>query len=418
MRYLYSVLFYLAMPFIFLRLLWRSRRNPLYRKRLRERLGFCPHRLHQCIWVHAVSLGETIAAVPLIKALKTAYPGIPILVTNMTLTGSLRVQAALGDSVLHAYIPYDLPDAVARFIDRVNPNIVVIMETELWPNLFAACKKRAIPLIVTNARMSAQSAKGYQRITSLVHDMFTAITMLAVQAEPDAARFVELGMPRERISVTGNLKFDLEISPDVAVKGEVLRERLGQKRLIWVAASTHSGEDEMMLAAHRIVQANIPHALLILVPRHPERFDSVASMIVEHGFKLLRHSQAVQCSSDITVYLGDTMGEMMLMYAASDVACVAGSFVPVGGHNIIEPAALHKPVMTGPYLFNFAEISQLMLAANGMVKVDNTEQLAQAVIQFFADEKYRQQVGNNAFSVVAKNRGALQRQVNLITPFL
>ncbi|EKD54243.1 MAG: hypothetical protein ACD_60C00105G0001 [uncultured bacterium] len=414
MRYLYSLLFYLALPFIFLRLLWRSRKNPLYRKRLAERLGFCPHRLNQCIWVHAVSLGETIAAHPLIKALKIKYPHIPILVTNMTLTGSVRVAASLGDSVLNAYIPYDVPDAVARFIDRVHPKILVIMETELWPNLFAACKKRNIPIVLTNARLSNQSAKGYHRIKPLVSDMLTAITVLSAQAEPDASRFIELGMEKNRVKMTGSLKFDLEILPEVITKGKALRNQLGDTRLIWVAASTHNGEEEIILAAHRIIHQKLPNVLLILVPRHPERFDDVAKKIKEQGFHLVRRSEKNPCSENTAVYLGDTMGEMLLMYAASDVTFVGGSFVPIGGHNVIEPAALHKPVITGPYLFNFAEVSDLMLAANGMIKVEDAEQLSEKVIHFFMDEETRKKTGDNAFQVVEKNRGALKRQVDLI----
>jgi len=414
LRYLYSLLFYLALPFIFLRLLWRSRKNPLYRKRLAERLGFCPHRLNQCIWVHAVSLGETIAAHPLIKALKIKYPHIPILVTNMTLTGSVRVAASLGDSVLNAYIPYDVPDAVARFIDRVHPKILVIMETELWPNLFAACKKRNIPIVLTNARLSNQSAKGYHRIKPLVSDMLTAITVLSAQAEPDASRFIELGMEKNRVKMTGSLKFDLEILPEVITKGKALRNQLGDTRLIWVAASTHNGEEEIILAAHRIIHQKLPNVLLILVPRHPERFDDVAKKIKEQGFHLVRRSEKNPCSENTAVYLGDTMGEMLLMYAASDVTFVGGSFVPIGGHNVIEPAALHKPVITGPYLFNFAEVSDLMLAANGMIKVEDAEQLSEKVIHFFMDEETRKKTGDNAFQVVEKNRGALKRQVDLI----
>lgn len=414
MRYLYSILFYFALPFVFLRLLWRSRHSPLYRQRWLERLGFYSIRLDQCIWVHAVSLGETIAATPLIKKLKDKYPQSTILVTNMTPTGSSRVKAVFGKSVYNAYIPYDLPDAWSRFFNKIHPQVLVVIETELWPNLFAACKERNIPIVVTNARLSEKSAQGYRKIASLTQEMLNAITTLSAQAQSDADRFIQLGMPKERLHITGSLKFDLELPSELAIKGENLRKTLGNDRLIWLAASTHPGEDEIMLDAHRRVRQKFPQALLILVPRHPERFDSVAALVSEKGFTMVRRSQESSCTDDTAVFLGDSVGEMMVMYSACDVACVAGSFVPAGGHNVIEPAALHKPVVTGPSLFNFADITQSMLAAEGMVKVQNTAGLADALLKFFEDPAYREKTGENIYKVVEKNRGALQRQLDLI----
>lgn len=418
MRYLYSVLFYLALPFLFIRLLWRSRRAPGYRKRLLERLGFTPCKLDQCIWIHVVSVGETIAAIPLIKALKKSYPYLPILVTNMTPTGSARVKAALGETVLNAYIPYDLPDAAARFLDRVNPVVAVIVETELWPNLFVACKKRDIPVVVTNARLSEKSAQGYQRIASLTREIFSAINILSAQAQPDAERFIALGMPRERVSVTGNIKFDLELPDDLMLKSQVLRAQLGNERFIWIAASTHPSEEEIILAAHSLVREHIPDALLILVPRHPERFDAIADLVEKEFFTLARRSRSDMCQANTSVYLADTMGEMMLMYSVSDVAFVAGSFAPIGGHNMLEPAALQKPIITGPELFNFAEISELMLEAKGMVRVHDAGTLARTIVAFFNDQAYRQQTGENAYQVVEKNRGSLKRQLSLISQMI
>jgi len=418
LRYLYTFLFYLALPFLFLRLLWRSRNAPLYRQRWAERLGFCPFRLKKSIWVHAVSLGETIAAIPLIKALKEKYPQFPILVTNMTPTGSARVKAAFGHTVFNAYIPYDLPDCLMRFFKKIHPQVLIVMETELWPNLFAACENYEVPIIVTNARLSEQSAKGYKKIHSLTRQIFSAITILAAQGQADANRFIALGMPTERVHVTGSLKFDLQLPQDLLKKGEELRNSFGGHRLIWLAASTHPGEDEIMLVAHQLIRARFPNALLILVPRHPERFDSVAALITEKGMRVARRSQKMACDEDTAVYLADTMGEMLLLFSACDVACVAGSFVPVGGHNVIEPAALSKPIITGPYLFNFAEITDLMLQAQGMVKANNETELAQQVLKFFEDPGYRETVGKNAHTVVEKNRGALQRQLNLIAASL
>ncbi len=414
MRYLYRVLFYLVIPFVFLRLLWRARFSRTYPYRFAERLGFCPHRLSDCIWVHAVSLGETIAAVPLIKGLQKRYPGKPILVTNMTATGLARVAAVFGDSVKSACIPYDLVGAVNRFLGRVNPQVAVIMETELWPELLAACKKRGIPVVIANARLSEKSANGYRRVLPLVREMFTAIHRLAVHAQPDAERFIALGMPRERVTVTGSLKYDLDIAPTVAAAGAALREQLGQHRFVWIAASTHPSEETVMLAAHAVLREKIPNALLILVPRHPERFDAVAAEIIEKKFSLVRRSEKTLCDTTTSVYLADSVGEMLLLYAASDVACVAGSFAQVGGHNMIEPAALSKPILTGPCLFNFAEISADMLQAGAMQQVENAKELAAALIQFAEDPALCVATGKKALDVVIKNRGSLQKQLTII----
>lgn len=414
MRYLYTVLFYLALPFFFLRLLWRSRKNPAYRHRWEERLGFSPQQLKNCIWVHAVSVGETIAAIPLIKALKKEFPDLPLLVTNMTPTGAVRTKAAFGDTVLQAYIPYDLPDAVARFLERIHPSILIVMETELWPNLYHECKKRNIPILLANARLSEKSARGYQMITPLTRDIFSSIRIVASQAKADAERFILLGMPKDRVQILGNLKFDLELPADLENKSEILRSELGKKRFIWIAASTHQGEEEIIFEAHRLIRLQIPDALLILSPRHPERFDTVAALATQFKFSIARRSLHEKPKADTAVYLGDTMGELLLMYSAADVAFVAGSFAAIGGHNMLEPAALGKPIITGPQLFNFAEISELLFQAEGMVKVNDAKELAAAVIRFFQDEKYWENTGKNAKKVVEANRGAVKKHVELV----
>lgn len=406
------------MPFVFLRLLWRSRKNRKYRERWGERLGFCPHDLKQCIWVHAVSVGETLAALPLIKAIKKDFPTYPVVVTNMTVTGGERVKAAFGDKVLQAYIPYDLPDAVERFLKKINPAIAVVMETELWPNLFAACKKNNIPVVVANARLSEKSANGYQVIRKVTQIMFAAISKLAVQSPADAKRFIDLGMPKEKVEIVGNIKFDVELPDDLSSKSKKLRTELGENRLIWIAASTHPTEEEIVLAAHQKVLDHDPSALLILVPRHPERFDAVATLIQQTGFKIARRSAKDKCASDTQVYLADTMGELLLMYAVCDVAFVAGSFAPVGGHNMLEAAVLAKPIVMGPQLFNFAEASQMLLTASGMVIVKNANELANDIISLFSDEKTRKKRGENALKVLEANRGSLKKQMNLITQFI
>jgi 3-deoxy-D-manno-octulosonic-acid transferase len=414
LRHLYTVLFYLFLPFIFLRLLWRSRRSTAYRKRWAERLGFCPYRLEKSIWIHAASVGETLAAIPLVKAIKVRYPDMPIVMTNMTITGAARVKAAFDDSVMQVYIPYDVPSAIQRFIDRVNPVMALILETELWPNLFYVCKKNHIPIVVANARLSEKSNVGYQRIASMTREMLLAIHAMAVQTEVEANRFIALGLPAERVVVTGNIKFDIEVPADLTEKSAVLRTYLGSDRFIWVAASTHATEEEIVLAAHKRILEKYPSALLILVPRHPERFDTVAQLVLQQGFQFVRRSQDVSYTPATQVYLADTMGEMLLMYAVCDVAFVAGSFAPIGGHNMLEAAVLGKPIVTGPCLFNFSEISASLISAQGMVMVQNQHELADEVVRLFQQPAYRTVCGEHARHFVEANRGALTKQLHMV----
>jgi 3-deoxy-D-manno-octulosonic-acid transferase len=412
----------LALPFIFLRLLWRSRRIPENRKNWLERLGFCPFQLEKSIWVHAVSVGETIAAVPLIKALKKEYPSIPIVVTTMTVTGAARVKAIFGDDVFHVFIPYDLPGAITRFLKYIHPQILIILETELWPNLFATCKRHSVPIVITNARLSEKSMRGYQKISSLTRGMLSAVNALAAQANADAERFMALGMPKNKITITGNIKFDLEVPSDLIKRSAELYSQLQSdplmQRPVWIAASTHAGEESIILQAHRLVKTKHPTALLILVPRHPNRFIEVAALCEQQGFKIARRSESKSHPQDKEIYLCDTMGELLLMYSVADVAFVGGSLVSVGGHNMLEPAALHKPILTGPVLFNFAEISELLLKANAMFIAKNAEELAEYVNQLFTDPSESKQVGERAYHVVEKNRGALLKQVECINQII
>ncbi len=413
-RYLYSILFYCVLPFAFLRLLWRSGPQPAYRQGWNERMGFYQDRLDKSIWVHAVSLGETIAATPLIEALIKAYPGLSIVVTNMTITGSERTRLTFGDSVLQRYIPYDVPCAVNRFLSAFKPVIGVIMETELWPNLMAGCHQKNIPVVIANARLSHQSAKRYGRVSLITREMLSSLSYIAAQDSPAMERFIALGIDPKKISVTGNLKFDLELPADLSAKTDKLRLEMGSDRLIWVAASTHPTEEEIILAAHAQVLEKNPHSLLILVPRHPERFDLMAALIEQEGFKMARRSHGDLCLFDTQVYLGDTMGELLSLYAVANVAFVAGSFAQIGGHNMLEPAALHKPVLTGPVLFNFAEISQWMIQAKGMVVVHSADELSVTVNGLLSDPVAREAMGECAYSVIEKNRGALKKQLDII----
>lgn len=414
MRFFYTLLFYLALPLLFLRLYWRSRRLPEYRLQWKQRLGYVNFRVNHAIWIHAVSLGETIAAIPLVKALQQTYPSVPIVMTNMTPTGAARVKAVFGETVHQSYVPYDLPRFLLRFVKRINPKVLVVMETELWPNLFAVCREQHVPIIVANARLSERSSKGYARIPSLNRAMFAAIHRLAAQSETDANRFAALGLPREKIVVSGNIKFDLVVPDDLTIKAEQLRHVLGKERSIWIAASTHAGEELLLLAVHRALLQHLPSLLLVLVPRHPDRFDDVASLLQKERLSYARRSLNQTVDATTQVYLGDTLGELMTMYAVADIAFVGGSLVKVGGHNMLEPAALHKPILTGPHLYHFVDISQQLFLAKGMQVVQHPEALQKALLALFNDEDARRRMGENAYNVVAQNRGALQCQLGLV----
>lgn len=416
-RIFYTLLFYLVTPLVLLRLLIRSRKAPAYRRRWKERFGFVPAlKADKVIWVHSVSVGETLAAVPLIKQLQQRYPKAQLVVTTMTPTGSERVKASFGDSVYHAYAPYDLPDVVARFLRRVKPNLLVIMETELWPNLIAGCARRNIPVVVANARLSGKSAQGYQRVAGLTTSLLSNVSKIAAQHQEDGNRFVELGLPPEKLSVTGNIKFDLELGSELIEKAESLKTqwRGGSERPVWLVASTHSGEDEQILTAFRQVLTRHPSLLLVLVPRHPERFNDVAQLCGERGFTLVRRSEGAAPQASDQILLGDTMGELLAFCGASDIVFMGGSLVPVGGHNLIEPAAWSAPVLSGPHLFNFAEASRLLLAADGMQICENSEQLAEKLEALLSNPARCEQMGLAAKEVAEQNRGALSRLLTVI----
>jgi len=413
--FFYTACFYSVLPWIFLRLLWRSRQQSGYRKNWAERLGYCPFKLKACIWVHVVSMGETIAAAPLIRALKQAYPQWPVVITNMTPTGRAQVVKLFGEDTLKCYIPYDIPFAVNTFLNRIQPKIAIILETELWPNTILACARRKIPLLILNARLSEKSQRGYQRILPLTKKILSAITHIGAQASYDADRFVTLGLPVDKITVTGNLKFDL-VLPNIEI--QTLHKNFGLRSHIWIAASTHPGEEDIILEAHREILKKYPEALLILVPRHPDRFPSVFSNVQASGFSVIKRSQRLNCEDNIQVYLGDTMGELLYMYAVSQVAFIGGSLIERGGHNMLEAAALKKPVLSGPSVYNFTEVSQLLLQAGGMQIVTNTKALVASILNFFDHPDIQKNTGEKAYQVFIQNKGALEKQLKLIKDFL
>ncbi|WP_020647980.1 lipid IV(A) 3-deoxy-D-manno-octulosonic acid transferase [Solimonas variicoloris] len=423
MRALYTVLLYLLTPFVLLRLLWRSRELQAYRQRWGERFGFvAPPPEPIAVWVHAVSVGETLAALPLIRALVARHGEGRVWVTTTTPTGSERVRSALGAQVRHSYAPYDLPDVVARFLARVRPAKVVVMETELWPNLLRATAARGIALTIANARLSPRSLRGYSRVAGFARATLADVAHIAAQSEADAQRFRALGAPEARVSVMGNIKFDQTIPEAQLALGAWLRERCSGRpagtRSIWIAASTHEGEDEILLAAHRELLRTDAQALLMLVPRHPQRFDAVGRLAEKSGFSVQRRSAlgAPGAEGDVLtaqVLLGDSMGEMYAYFAAADVAFVGGSLVPVGGHNVLEPAALGLPVLFGPHMHNFVQARDLLLDAQGGIQI-SANSLPESLRVLLRDERRRHEIGDAGRRVVDANRGALQRLLQQI----
>jgi 3-deoxy-D-manno-octulosonic-acid transferase len=412
MRFAYTVLLYLLAPFVLLRLLWRSRELAAYRQRIGERFGFV-ERVPQgvAVWVHAVSVGETVAALPLIEALLTRHGEQEVWVTTMTPTGSARVLSALGDRVRHSYIPYDLPGAVARFLDRAQPRQVVVMETELWPNLFQAVRRRGLNLVLANARLSPRSFRGYSRIKRAVSEVLADCTIVAAQSDADAERFRTLGA--QRVTVMGNIKFDLAVPDDKVRAGRSLRQGFGTSRPVWIAASTHEGEDEQILAAHQVLLETMPEAALILVPRHPQRFDSTFRLAGKTGLAVQRRT-AFDSGKPAQILVGDSMGEMFVYFGAADVAFVGGSLARVGGHNVLEPAAIGLPVLFGPHMFNFLPARELLLQSGAAIEIVDANALADALIDLLGTPLRAQQMGQAGRQAVEANRGALVRLLQLL----
>lgn len=410
-RTLYSLILHLALPIIFLRLLWRAWRAPAYGQRIGERFAVgLPAFRQGGIWIHAVSLGESIAAAPLIRELLEHHPALPITVTCMTPTGSERIQALFGARIQHCYLPYDLPWACARFLDRLQPKLAVIMETELWPNHIHACHQRGIPVALANARLSERSARGYARFARLTAPMLAELDLIAVQTEVEAERFRQLGARPGCVEVTGSIKFDLSVAAELPKRAAELRTAWGaQERPVWIAASTHAGEDEVMLAAHRRLLDERPNALLILVPRHPERFTQVFELCQREGFACVRRSTGEAVGEAVQVLVGDTLGELLFLYALADLALVGGSLVANGGHNLLEPAALGKPLLAGPHLFNFLEIAAQLREAGDLLEVADAGQLHAALSLLFADPAEAQRRAEAGLGVLRANQGALAR---------
>jgi len=419
LRILYLLLSHLVAPIVIAIEGWRELRNPAQRGRVKQRLGFVPAQPRPgCLWIHAVSVGEVQAAAALVREIRQRVPGLDIVLTTVTATGAERARTIFGWEVHHCYLPYDLPGPVGRFLDRIRPCAVVVLETEIWPTLYRAIGRRGLPLVIASARISGRSVNRYRRVASLVRDSLGGDVWIGAQTETDAARFRALGAPADRVRVTGNVKFDLEIPAAVIAAGREFRSRSAAGRPVWIAGSTHEGEEAAALAAHAVVRARHPSALLVLVPRHPQRFDAVRALLARGGHPHAERSRGALPADGDEVFLVDTIGELQMFYAAADAAFVGGSLVPVGGHSLLEPALLGLPVISGPWTQNAPEVAELLARAGALTTVRDHGALARRVIECLDDPARARADGEQGRAAVAANRGAVLRVAEMVLPTL
>jgi 3-deoxy-D-manno-octulosonic-acid transferase len=421
MRHVYSALFTCLLPLIILRMLWRSRLAPAYRRRLGERLAWFPPLVdggeadRPLVWIHAVSLGETLAARPLIDALLAGQPSHRLLVTTTTPTGSERIRALFGDRVHHVYAPWDTPGAVRRFLRRCRPKVLVLMETELWPNLLHYCQRDGCRVILANARLSARSAAGYARVGALTRPMMHNLDAVAAQSAADGERFVELGLASERLAICGSIKFDVSLDEALRDRAAALRQRWNlEARPVCLVASTHRGEDAIAVDLYQRLRRVHGSALLLLAPRHPERFDEVVRLCRDAGLAVQRRSEGGDLQADTQVLVIDTLGELLLLFGIADIAVIGGSFIPNGGHNPLEAAVWGVPVLTGPSMFNFADVTERLAAAGALEQVRDADALAHTACALVSDQEERLRRGRAGQRVVEESRGALPRIAALI----
>lgn len=418
-RFIYTVTMYLLTPVILYRLAIRGLRYPEYFQRWQERFGFFHDpKIRDSIWIHAVSMGEVNAAMPLIDALMKRYADTPFVITTVTPTGSERVRRVYGERVFNVYLPYDLPASIRRFLERVRPRLAVVMETEIWPNLFSECQARSIPLIVANARLSEKSFRGYGPVRPLAKSALASARYVAAQSATDAGRLRDLGAEPERLGIFGNLKYDMSVPSELGAQACQMRADWGARRPVWIAASTHEGEEEAVLEAHAAVLHRFPDALLLLVPRHPERFKPVVQECREAGFATHTRSEDRMAASDTQCFVIDTLGELLRFYAAADVAFVGGSLVPIGGHNVLEPAALSVPVVVGPQTFNFVEITASLIDAGAALRIADTDELGATVIELLADAPLRKRLGAAARAAFEREQGGVLRTLEIVARVL
>jgi 3-deoxy-D-manno-octulosonic-acid transferase len=415
MRWLYTLLIYLITPLVLLLLVIRGRHNRDWLKRWPERFGwFEPPEKIGGIVVHAVSVGEVNAASTLVKSLPIKFPELPVCLTTFTPTGSDRIRNLFGDEVFHVYVPFDINGAVKRFFDRVQPQLLIIMETEIWPNLYFEARRRGVPVMIANARISEQSFRGYRRIRWISAAALSQVSSIAAQSDLDAERLIEIGAEEARLEVTGNLKFDVLLPPSLLEQGETLKQSWGSERPVLLAGSTHEGDEKPVLEAFKRLLSQFPQALLVVVPRHPERFGRAAELARAHELTVCLHSAGIACPPSAQCLVVDAMGELLGYYAACDVAFVGGSLDLVGGHNALEPAALGKPVLLGPHTFNFKDITKQLLDSGAAIRVQNARELEEAVSRLFMQPDLRNQMGCSGKELVKRGRGALERTLNIM----
>lgn len=416
-RALYTLLAHLLLPLVLARLAWQGMRQPAYWRRWSERFGFptVDGSMQGAIWFHAVSVGEANSAVPLVARMREAHPELPVLISTVTSTGAESVRRQLDGVASHRYVPYDLPWAVSGFLKRVRPRVLVLMEAELWPNVLRGCARRGVPVVLVNARISEKSFRRYRRLSWLSQPMLHNVTSVAAQSKQNADRLIALGMEAARVTVSGNIKFDLELPTDLKARAQATRALLGLDRPVWIAASTHPGEEAAVLEAHRLVLGHRADCLLLLAPRHPQRFAEVEALIKERGLRCAQRSAGKTAAPQDQVFLLDSLGELLEFYAAADLAFVGGSLENLGGHNMLEAAAVGIPVLSGPYVSNVAEISRLLREAGAAQVVQDSNELARSVMVLLSNPSLRQEWGRRGQRVVEENRGAADYVTALIT---
>jgi len=419
MRFIYSFLIVLSSPLLLLYFAFRGLRDRAYLKRWHERFGFIPaDDRRDGIWIHAASVGEFNAASPLIRNLLKRHPDIPLMITTLTPTGSERVRRDLGEKVSHSYVPIDLPGTVRRFLKRLQPRLIIVMETEIWPNLYLQSKHLDIPLIMANARLSKRSVARFQHIPGFVEEVLQTVKWIGAQSDADAGRLAGCGANPQRIEMTGNLKFDLTVSASLEEKAAALRLRWGRNRAVLVAGSTHEADDNVVISAFVELLKTLPDALLILVPRYPERFTRTTQLARAAGLQTEVYSEGEACTEEARCFVVDTIGELMTYYACADVAFVGGSMGEQGGHNALEPAALGKPVLFGPNMDNAKEIASHLLQCKAARLVNNQRDFQQTAEQILTDGVLRDSMGQAGRSLVEKNKGALDLTLKAIEKLL
>jgi len=418
LRFIYICIAYLISPLWIGALAMRGFRDRSHWQGFSQRFGFGPKVRDRSIWVHAVSVGEVQASVPLVEALLKRFPTCPLVLTTVTATGRARAKAVFGARVDVRYVPIDLPGSVRRFFQRVQPQLAIILETEIWPNLYHRCGRLRVPLVLASARISPRSVESYRRLVGLFRATLAHGIFIAAQSSEDAERFVSIGANPKRTHVVGNIKFDFDVPPDIEARGHELRRLLGVHRPVWVAGSTHAREEDELIAAHRLVRERFSNALLVLVPRHPPRFAEVAAALKDQDVPFVTRTSGAPVPPNTQVFLVDTLGELPPFYAAGDVAFVGGSLVPIGGHNLLEPAALSLPILAGPHNFNSADIAKMLVERDAARIVQDAHTLAAKVGDLLADPTARATMGASGRKAVDDNRGAVARLMQFLEPLL